>query len=622
MEIDGYAFCLGVGSINLYNADPDLQRLIRSVTYLIEGAIFRPGYATTRLGRSSLDICPLSELIDMYHTHEATERHDKVYALLGMSSDDLSKASLSPNYRLPWEEVFRDVVKFLLHDKISVEILGLKQTALIKSKGCLLGKVSLVQSDIASGDSQGIHVIFKNSSRQPRYMEGCSAPWTLHTSAKSIQDGDFICLLQGALKPLIVRLCDGHFDIVLITATPPEAVIKSLQSTRTLYRNITLIWDWGKLPRELKDLGQYEILLKTEDLESEHSKIEFESHLEKATRRWNFAMVLEGLGEDEIVQDEIKKAIEGYERTAAEGDEDTVNQLLKTGEINVDFEQKNGTTLLWWAAKAGHDAMVKLLLGTGGVNIDAKDKNGTTTLQVAAAGGYLAIVERLLQEKADVNAAAGSGNGRTALQAVAGGGHLAVVERLLLEKADVNAAAGSGNGRTALQAAAGGGHLAVVERLLLEKADVNAVAGSGNGRTALQAAAEGGHLAVVERLLQEKADVNVAAGSGNGRTALQAAAGGGHLAVVERLLLEKADVNAAAAADDGRTALQAAAGGGHLAVVERLLLEKADVDAAAGGHHGMTALQAAAKGGHLAVVECLREQARLISMQRTVTVKG
>ena len=39
------------------------------------------------------------------------------------------------------------------------------------------------------------------------------------------------------------------------------------------------------------------------------------------------------------------------------------------------------------------------------------------------------MVERLLQKKADVNAA-DSYNGRTALQAAAGGGHLDVVERL------------------------------------------------------------------------------------------------------------------------------------------------------------------------------------------------
>jgi hypothetical protein len=114
-------------------------------------------------------------------------------------------------------------------------------------------------------------------------------------------------------------------------------------------------------------------------------------------------------------------------------------------------------------------------------------------------------------------------------------GHYEVVQRLLQEKADVNAAAAGDSGRTALQAAAEGGHLAVVERLLQEKADVDTAAAYNNGRTALQAAAEGGHLAVVERLLQEKANVNAAAAGDSRRTALQAAAEGGHLAVVERL---------------------------------------------------------------------------------------
>jgi ankyrin repeat protein len=45
-------------------------------------------------------------------------------------------------------------------------------------------------------------------------------------------------------------------------------------------------------------------------------------------------------------------------------------------------------------------------------------------------------------------------------------GHLAVVERLLQEKADVNAGAANYEGMTALQAAAGGGHNRVEEYLL------------------------------------------------------------------------------------------------------------------------------------------------------------
>jgi hypothetical protein len=34
----------------------------------------------------------------MYYTYKATKRHDKVYALLGISLDNLSKVNLLPNY--------------------------------------------------------------------------------------------------------------------------------------------------------------------------------------------------------------------------------------------------------------------------------------------------------------------------------------------------------------------------------------------------------------------------------------------------------------------------------------------------------------------------------------------
>jgi hypothetical protein len=45
-------------------------------------------------GGSTLGISSLGGLRDMYHAHEATQIHDKVFALLGMSSDDLSKSGL------------------------------------------------------------------------------------------------------------------------------------------------------------------------------------------------------------------------------------------------------------------------------------------------------------------------------------------------------------------------------------------------------------------------------------------------------------------------------------------------------------------------------------------------
>jgi hypothetical protein len=247
-EIDGYAFCLGVDSLKFYKADPDLQSLIYSITYLIKGAIFRPGYIMS-LGRSSLGICPLGELIDMYHTHEATQRYDKVYALLGMSSDDLSKACLSPSYTVSWEELFQNLIKFLLYPEISVEVLGDKQTALIKGKGCILGNISLLNNDIAWNNSQSKEVVFKNTSSL--YRDGWSTHWTLHHSAKPIRDDDLVCILQGASKPTIIRLCDDHFDIIMIAASPPE----KMAAERVHEGTVKLLLETGQADVDAKGWG-------------------------------------------------------------------------------------------------------------------------------------------------------------------------------------------------------------------------------------------------------------------------------------------------------------------------------------------------------------------------------
>jgi hypothetical protein len=42
----------------------------------------------------------------MFHTRQASDPRDKVYALLGMSSDNLSKASLQPDYKISWQNLF------------------------------------------------------------------------------------------------------------------------------------------------------------------------------------------------------------------------------------------------------------------------------------------------------------------------------------------------------------------------------------------------------------------------------------------------------------------------------------------------------------------------------------
>ena len=119
-EVDGFAFCSGLNVLNLFNELPaDLRARILSVTYLIRGAIFRPKYATNQSDNFSLNIRPLGELIEMYHTREATDRLDKVYALLGMSSDNPTVAGLFADYNISWKQLFNKLIHFLLPKLVS-----------------------------------------------------------------------------------------------------------------------------------------------------------------------------------------------------------------------------------------------------------------------------------------------------------------------------------------------------------------------------------------------------------------------------------------------------------------------------------------------------------------------
>ena len=458
MVIDGYVFCLGLDLLkDFYEARPDLQGLIGSVTYLIRDAIFRPNYATSMPGRSSLDICPLGELIDMYHTHKATKRHDKVYALLGMSSDDLSKAGLLPNYGLPWKELLQRLAKFLLYEKVSVETWGDKEMAVIKSKGCVLGKVS-VKSDSAWDNRQKVDIIFKNTSGQLEYIGECSAHWTLQNSAKPIQDGDLICLLQGASKPTIIRSYKDYFAIILIAVTPENIQtgvgdigwLELLQSIKLFTRDFLLVWDWESPTGELK----YQRIYKR-SIETYSQAPESERDLDKATRTWDVGLILGDSGEDEKAEERLREAIKGYEIAfgeehshmlkcqygltplswaAGNGYDAIVDFLLTKDGINPDLEDSQyGRTPLSWAVGNGHETIVKMLLETGKVDVDVKDSlYEQTPLSLAAQKGHEAVVKLLLETgKADVNTKANEGHFRwTPLDFAKLNGHEVVVKLL------------------------------------------------------------------------------------------------------------------------------------------------------------------------------------------------
>lgn len=565
-----------------YETCPDLQGLVHSVAYLIRGAVFRPRYEnfeTSRPGRSSLGIRPLGELMDMYHTRKATERHDKVYALLGMSSDNPSAAGLSPNYEASWEEVFRKLVKFSASDQIYVDTWDDKEVAVLKGKGCVLGKVSSVRRGVPRDDRQSVGITWKDHFD----TEGDQgSDFIFPASAKPIQEGDAVCFLQGASKPTIVRPCNGYSAIIMIAVPltgdlqPASAKwSKLLQSVTAFPNDVLLVWDCDASQGKSQDGGDYERLISSrEGPKCSRRECKCQNYVDEATRLWDFGLLLNGMERYEEAGENLRKAVEVYGtalRSAdnshgpwREADEKALKVMddLLVEEKGAAIEAKYkecGQTPLAWAAQTGHDAVVRLLLDKG-ADTEVRDKYGQTPLRLAIERGHEAVVRLLLDKGA--NTERRDAGGLTPLWWAAETRDEAVMRLLLDKGADTEVR--NIVGKTPLLYAAGKGHEAVV-RLLLEKGA--AIEGKDDQRrTPLLWAAETGQEAVVRLLLGKGAAIETK--DSFLKTPLQRAAETGNGGIVQ-LLLEKG-----AAIDTKnsfrKTPLQWAAKRGHKNLVKLL----------------------------------------------------
>jgi ankyrin repeat protein len=272
--------------------------------------------------------------------------------------------------------------------------------------------------------------------------------------------------------------------------------------------------------------------------------------------------------------------------------------------MDVDAQDEDGRTALYWASELGHDKIVQILLDQG-TDVNGQSEWYGSALQAASAGGYDEIVQTLLDKGADVNAQGGEYG--SALQAASAQGHDEIVQTLLDKGADVSAQ-GGGHG-SALQAASAGGYDEIVQTLLDRGADVSAQ--GGHYGSALQAASARGHDKTVQMLLGAGADVNAQGGEyGN---ALQAASAGGYDEIVQTLLDRGADVSAQGG--EYGNALYAASYKGHDRIVQMLLDKGADVNAQ-GGMYG-NSLHAASYKGYDKIVQTLLDRGADVNAQQS-----
>jgi hypothetical protein len=311
-EINGYTFCSGLSKLELsYKDHPGLKSLIRPMTYLIKGAIFRPKYATLQSSGLSL-----GELIDMYYTREATIRHDKVYALLSMSSDGLDKVSLLPDYMVPWNTLLQRLLESILSTEVSIDTWDKREIAVIKSKGYILGHVSAVSMDSTQYDRQHVEFIFNDAPKSAEYRKEYGYRWNLQASAMPIQTRDVICFLQGASKPTIIRPCKDHFAVIMIAVTPwqhgkmgsgSSEHQELLVLAKNFLHDLLLVWNWEKSPDALQDRARYETSGEIDTLVPEY--LEIASN--KAARFYDVTLALRDSKDYEEAGNRFQEIIEG-----------------------------------------------------------------------------------------------------------------------------------------------------------------------------------------------------------------------------------------------------------------------------------------------------------------------
>jgi len=613
-EIEGHAFCLGLNQLQLsFEACPDLERLVRSATYLMRDAPLRPR-ASHRLGRNhvgrfSLDIRPLGELLDIFHSRKATRLHDKVYALVGMGSDDPVAAGLLIDYAAPWIDVFRSLVQFLFSDGALADTNEERELALVETRGRVVGFVSSVQINKIWADRWDVDIVW-NLNHEKSSM-------VLPASAKPIHPGDTVCILDsGHLRLTFVRVHEDYCSVIRIAVPTPADMLRVLATDTRPRHEFLLAWDWVSTPypppNEEDNRGYFADSILP--LFPPHGDFRGGARMNEGIRQlkvWNILLARDG-EQSPAAKQSLPRLIQTCERyfsPAGQRPNDLEQaEMLRCQILGLGINQKQ--LLFEVAVEGGHFLTTELLLRHGQIDTDATAEKGMIPLVSAASRGHTNIVRLLLDT--------GNAKGETALfQACER--NLPGAVRLLLNTKLVNPNAQDEKGRTPLRIALRHACRVVADILvddvridvaaawvqavhddnramaeyLLRTSKVDPKCRTDSGQTPLMWAAKMGYPDIASNLpLMAYLDAR----DHKGRTALMIAATSGNLDFTN-WLVGSLGADTGIRDNDAKSALMFAAMHGRLNIAQLLAVKfRAEIDAR--DRDGKTALIYAAEHGH------------------------
>jgi ankyrin repeat protein len=506
----------------------------------------------------------LYTLLLKFRGSEASDPRDKIYALLGISSDAFTTGFLKPDYEKSEVEVIQDTVAFLLqfnHGVVgtpcspdwtlteflqSLELLG--ENICVWAAGS--GNEAIVTLLLNTGTA---HVDFKNKNGQtPLLMAAENGHEAIVRLLLDTGMAEINIKSKDGRTPLLLAAENGHNPIVkqLLDIGTADSELKDLQGWMPLWTAaingydeiVKMLLDYSPLEADTSTLAHEAALEANKVLASELLKTHQANGSSKGSSHgqkplwWavqnNYTTLVEmflktGIIDLDSVSEDLEKLLVW---TAHNGYETSFKLLLN--EVKVDIvdtpENRWASHLLIWASETGDDVLVKLLLDTGRFDIFFKGWNGHQLLSRAADKGQEAVVKLLLNTEGCDDLGRG-----IALWMAADSGHESTV-RLLLDTGGIDVNFKLRDNQTPLWRAAWGGHTAVVKLLLSTH---NVEVDSKNDlfqQTPLSMAAEKGHIVVVQLLLDTNS-VEVSTKDRDGCTPLVLATKNKHKAVARLL---------------------------------------------------------------------------------------
>jgi ankyrin repeat protein len=481
--------------------DPHIQAVLE----VMPGVLRRESWYSTKP--------TLYTLLLKFRDSQASQPRDKIFALLGMSSDACTSSLVIPDYTKTEKQLIRDTVLFILTSSTS------NQTPAL---------FDLNRSDFL-------------------FLE-----WDLSDFMRQLQDLQVavFMLAWDRNRPLAAKM--------LLKASQSEMESYGVEDAWIL------LW---AIQNNHHDLAKVVIERTKDNVVINTRHIDQMSPLAYAARKGQTEMVKLLLATDKINVD----SEDIHNRTplsyASQGrHHDIVKQLLATGLVDANAKDKYGKTPIWYASD---QKTINLLLDTGKIGAHAIDRVGRTLLSHTAEGPDEEQVVHLLlaTTKVDFDVDLKDIHGRTPLSYAAEKGRETTV-KLLLGTNKVNVNSKSDTQTTPLMYAIENGHTGVV-KLLLASDEIAMYCQSVDLKTPLISAINNGRAEVVELLLASK-EIDINYRTADLRTPLIYAIEKGYTEIAKTLLaLEKIDINCQTA--DLRTPLIYAIDKRNTEVVKLLL---------------------------------------------------